>query len=163
MSKQWQQQNNYYMSICTVHLLLLQDGNGPDPQWGFHLLGDEDGVILLPNGAFMGRKTAPSCIAGLGTVPVSPSPSPIGAPIVHRCICQKTICLWAQLKVYQPKPTTAIYKKRSSPLTLSSLHLFSYQSPAAIRHHGKQVHARSSSTMKSFHRHATKHILAATC
>jgi hypothetical protein len=42
------------MSICTVHLLLLQDGNGPDPQWGFHLLGDEDGVILLPNGAFNG-------------------------------------------------------------------------------------------------------------
>ena len=53
---------------------------GPDPRWGFHPLGDTNGVILVPAGTLTGQNKSPSGEPGLGTFYRSLSPVPVGGP-----------------------------------------------------------------------------------
>jgi hypothetical protein len=65
----------------------VRDGNGapiPDPQWGFPLLGDVIGELLIPAGSLVGGIPTPSGEAGAGTFPISPSPFPVGVPEIQR-------------------------------------------------------------------------------
>lgn len=80
---------------------------GPDPRWGIHLLGDVNGLILLPTGSLAGQNSSLSGEVGAGTFPGSPSPIPIGG-LEFICMCIRYRLKSAQQRIYGPSPQADI-------------------------------------------------------
>jgi len=62
---------------------MAQDGNGapiPDTRWGFHPLGDENGIFFIPVGSLTREIHPPSGESGKGVFSGSLSPHPSRLP-----------------------------------------------------------------------------------
>jgi hypothetical protein len=120
---------------------LPRDGNGapiPDPRWGFPLLGDVIGELLIPAGSLAGGIPTPSGEAGARTFPIYPSPFPIGVPEIQcnafysptQPMCNTFYSLVRPMR-RRPNNSHRIYKYQ---LTLTFRHPFPILTPAAATH-----------------------------